>query len=342
MNRMIHRLAVISMSVVFWGFVLGANNVSGAETPEEFYLGKTLMIVTSDPGGPTDFIARTIAPFLEMEIGARVRVENRKTDEVMNYLYKQGMRGGLTLGVKASDGIIGNEILKAPGVQYETDKFNFVADVYPAVKVFQISPKLPYKTLDALKKAKGLRGGGTSAKGSIALSSAVMLEILGIGGKVITGYKGKKELTLAMARGEVDFLVTTDNSAMRDEQDGYVVNLMVLGDKRSVAVPHVPCQAELGIKVSKDMGPVYKFITTGGMAVALPPGVPQDLVEFLSNSFQIISKNKELHKGIEKMTGTSTGFLTGKEVQQTMAEIKADKDVAAKLDTIFKKYTAVR
>jgi hypothetical protein len=45
---------------------------------------------------------------------------------------------------------------------------------------------------------------------------------------------------------------------------------------------------------------------------------------------------------MEKLTGQSMGFVPGKEVQQTMAEIKADKEVATKLDTIFKKYTAVR
>ena len=42
-----------------------------------------------------------------------------------------------------------------------------------------------------------------------------------------------------------------------------------------------------------------------------------------------------------KLTGQSIGFVPGKEVQQTMAEIKSDKEVP-KLDTIFKKYTAVR
>ncbi len=325
-----------------WGVVLAGKEAWSAQSPEEFYQGKTLVLISSDPGGPTDVIARTMAPYLEKEIGARVKIENKKTDEVMNYLYKQGPRGSLMVAIKASDGIIGNEILKAPGVQYETDKFNFLADVYPAVKVFQLSPKLPYKTLSALREARGLKAGGTSAKGALAMSSAVMLEVLGLEGKVISGYKGKKELTLAMARGEIDFVVTSDNAAMRDEKDGYVVNLMVLSDKRSAVIPHVPALAELGVTVPKDKGPVYRFINSGGMAVATSPGVPQERVEYLRAAFQRLSKNQDLRKAVEKLTGTSKDFVSGKEVQEEMGEIKSDKEMAAKLDALFKKHTALR
>jgi len=64
----------------------------------------------------------TIAPFLEKEIGVKVRIENRDTDEGINYVYNQGTRDGLTLGIKTSDSILGNELIKAPGVRYETKK----------------------------------------------------------------------------------------------------------------------------------------------------------------------------------------------------------------------------
>ena len=300
------------------------------------------MIYSGDAGSPGDLITRIIAPFLAKDIGAKVKVENKKTDEGVNYLYNQGSREGLTLCTNTSAAIIGNEILKAPGMQYETNKLNFVADVYPTLKMFQISPKLPYKTLDTLRKAKGLRAGATSAKGAIAVSNAAVLELLGLDGKVITGFNGKKELTLAIARGEIDLMVTSDNGAMKDEKDGYVVNLFVVGDKRSVAVPHVPALSELGVKIPKEMVAVYKFVTSGGTAVALPPGVLQERVEYLRKEFQALSNNKDLQRELERMTGDRRPFVSGKELQEEMAEIKSDKELANKLDTIFKKYTAVR
>jgi tripartite-type tricarboxylate transporter receptor subunit TctC len=168
-----------------------------------------------------------------------------------------------------------------------------------------------------------------------------MLEILGLDGKVITGFNGKKDLTLAIARGEIDFMVTSDSTAMRDERDNYVVNLMIVGEKRSAVVPQVPVLSELGVKVPKEMGPVYRFVTSGGMAAVLPPGVPRERIEYLRKAFQSLSNNKELQKAMEKLTGTTTPFVPGHELQQEMVEIKADKELTAKLNAIFKKYTAV-
>jgi tripartite-type tricarboxylate transporter receptor subunit TctC len=342
MRSIMSRASVILILLLI-GIAAGVKAVSAAENPEEFYRGKTLnWIVASEPGSPTDLIARTVAPFLAKETGARLKVEDMKTDEGINFVYNKGSRDGLTIGSKTTDAIIGNEILKAPGVQYDTDKFNFVADLYPSVKVFQLSPKLTLKTLEALRRAKGLRAGGTSAKGSIAMSSAVMLEILGLDGKVITGYQGKKNLTLAMARGEVDCMVTSDDTALRDEKDGYILNFMTVGDRKSAAVPQVPTPAELGVKISKDLDSVHKFITSGGIAVVLPPGVPTERVEYLRKVFQGLSNNKELQKAMERLTGASKSFVPGRELQQEMVEIKADKELAGKLDAIFKKYTAVR
>ncbi len=343
MKRIMNHMVRIGCLAVFWAMMAGSQEASGAATPEEFYRGQTLKwIVIDDPGSGPDLIGRIIVPFLAREIGAKVKIENRKSEEGVNYLYNQGARDGLTLGAKSRDAMIANEILKAPGVRYETDKFNFVADVSPALKMFQISPKVPYKTLDALRKAKGLRAGATSAKGSLAICGAVMAEILGLDANVITGFKGRKALTLAIARGEVDFMVPTDNSAMRDEKDGYVVNLFAVGQKRSAGAPQAPALSELGVAIPKEMAAAHKFISASGTAMILPPGVPAERVEYLRKVFQTLSNNEELQKGLEKLTGARKAFVSGQELQEEMAEIKADKELANKLDAIFKKYTAVR
>ena len=332
--------AIINILVII--IFLISSRLTQAESPEEFFRGKTInWIIASDIGGGLDINARTIAPFLAKEIGVKVKVENRKTDEGINYLYNRGTRDGLTLGMKTSDALIGNDIMKAPGVQYESEKLNFVADLYPSTKMFQISPKLPYKTLDAIRKAKGLRAGGTSVKGTFAQGSAVMLEILGLNGKYISGFNGKKELTLALARGEIDFMVPSDAQAMMDEKDGYVINLFTIGDRRSIVVPNAPTLSELGIKIPKDLENVYRFTISGGQALALPPGVPSDRIEYLRNTFQRLSHNRDLRKAMEKLLGTSADFVPGQELQRDMINIKADKGLATKLDELFKKYTVV-
>ena len=105
---MMKRMVIIGCLVVSLGLMAGSKNASGAEAPGDFFRGKTIIwIFAGDAGASVDLVARTIAPFLAEEIGAKVRVENRKTDEGMNYLYNEGTRDGLTLGIKDSDSIMG-------------------------------------------------------------------------------------------------------------------------------------------------------------------------------------------------------------------------------------------
>ncbi|MBI2953601.1 MAG: hypothetical protein HYY30_04750 [Chloroflexi bacterium] len=59
---------------------------------------------------------------------------------------------------------------------------------------------------------------------------------------------------------------------------------------------------------------MHKFISVGGFAAALPPEVPQDRIENLRKVFQKLSDDKDVQQGIEKITGLSRPFVTGKEL----------------------------
>lgn len=342
---MLRQAAVIGVLLVSSWFMMEKGKASAAETPEEFFRGKTInWIASSNTGSGIDLISRTVAPFLRKELGAKVvKVENMHPDEGLNYLYRQGTPDGLTLGVHTVSATIGNEVLKSPGVHYETVKFRFIANLSPTTKVFQISPKLPYRTIEALRKARGLRGGGSSARGSLVLSASVMSEILGLDSKVITGFKSKKDLVLALARGEMDFIVSDDDSLMRDEKDGFVVSLFAAGGSRSPCAPHAPSLSELGVHIPKELETVNGFaLSEGGKALMLPPGVPPERVEYLRRVLQGLNNNKDIQKSVERLTGVWRPFIPGQELQEEMAAVKGDKELAVKLDAIFKKYSALR
>lgn len=340
--RLVVPIVILALSI---GSLLACTQAQKAVGPEEFYRGKTITWVVSAGqagGDETDLLARSIAPYLAKETGATIRVENVASDEGVNYVYGEAKRDGLTMVHKSMGAVVSNDILKAPGVLYESEKFNFVADVYPAGKVFQMSPKIPYKTLEDLRKAKGLKAGGTTAKGSLAISSAVMLQILGLDGKVITGFKAKKDMVLAVARGELDFFVSSDTGSQRDEDEGNAVNLLVATKERSILIPKVPTMYELGVKVEKDMEAALAFILAAGSAVALPPEVPAERVEYMRKAFQKLSDNKELQAEMEKLQGASRPFMPGKDLQQDIATVKTNTALADQLDAILAKYTAVQ
>ena len=75
MFRLRKGIATIGGIMVLLGLVTAVADLSGAESPEEFYRGKNpTWIVAATPGSGTDLKARTIAPFLAREIGAQAQV----------------------------------------------------------------------------------------------------------------------------------------------------------------------------------------------------------------------------------------------------------------------------
>lgn len=338
-------VALIAILILGLGLVMACTQAPKAATPEDFFRGKTLTWVASSGtkgGDSTDLMVRTVVPYLAKELGATVKVENLESEEGVNWVYNEASRDGLTMVSKSTAAVISNDVLKAPGTLYETDKFSFVSDINPTGKTIQASPNIAYRTAEELRKAKGLKAGATTAKGALSTAAVVVMEIMGLDGKLITGFPAKKDLNLAVTRGEVDFMVSTDTTSKQDEENGLLVNLFAITKQRSPRVPHVLTLAEGGVNVPKDLEAALFFVANSGTAVALPPEVPQDRVDYLRKVFEKVGEETKLQEEMAKLTEVWTPFMSGKEVQDMMVSMKANKDLAGQIDGLLKKYSVVQ
>ncbi len=333
-------VGVLSLSL---GLVAACAPAPGGEKPEQFYQGKTITwIVASGAASGTTLVSRIIAPFLGAELGATVRVENMGTNEGMNWVYTQGSKDGLTMLSKSKTALLLNDLLKAPGVQYVAEKYLYISDPTPGPYVFFISPKSPHRTLNDLQQAKGLKAGGTSAKGALVTAPSVMFEILGLDGKVISGYKGSKGTQLAVTTGEVDIMVIRGNAVVAAAKAGDLIPLFTIFDERAEPYPDVPTIREFGVKIPKELEAAYSAISGGGNAVALPPGVPQDRVKYLRKVFDRLNKNEELQAQLTKQTGAPAEFISGDELQKWMTGLKSNQALGGQLAGILAKYKAAK
>jgi len=317
---------------------------AGAENPEAFYRGKTIRwIVASGPGSSTDLVARLFAPFLGRETGTRVKVENMGTDEGINYAYTRTKPDGLSLLMKDKNALQFSEILKTPGKLWELGKFNFLADVLPEKNCFGVSPKLPYKTLADLRGAKGLKAGGTSAKGNLVTSVAVMMEIMGLDGKVISGFKGRSALSLAVARGEIDIVAgVRETSAYRDQKAKNTRWLFVLDEKRSAILPELPTLEEFGVKIPENLEDGYTVVSGSGICAATTPGVAKEKVDYLREVFIKLNEDKEVQAKVKEISKSWQGFIPGAKLQATMEKLSRNTQLGAQLDAILSKYRAIK
>ncbi len=342
-SRMTKLVTIIGVLSLGLGLAAGCAPTPGGEKPEQFYQGKTItwIVASGRAGDSTDLIVRILAPHLEKATGATVKVENMGTEAGRNYAYAEAKPDGLTLMTTATSALILNDVLQAPGVLYDIATYNYIADVLPDMRVFNVSPKSPYRTIDDLRQAKGLIAAGTSAKGSGAVTSAFSFEILGLDGKVVTGY-GKKDASLALARGEVDIECGSDVSAGKYISSGNGIPLFVLAGKRSPIVPNVPTLGELGVKIPKELEAPYEMLQTSGKAVAVTPGSPEDRVEYLRKIFKKLGETAEVQADVKAWAKVWRDFVPGKELQDVMTRMKANKALGSQLDAILTKYKAVK
>jgi tripartite-type tricarboxylate transporter receptor subunit TctC len=338
-----------SLLIVFvcLGLITEAGYAQTVDTAkaEQFYRGKTMTwVVSAEPGGSTDVMTRILAPYLTRETGTRIAVKNMTggSMEGDNWVFREAKRDGLTMLSEGTMPMLLNDLLKSPGVQYETNKFIFLTGVDDELCVFAISPKTPHKTLDALRKAKGLKVGASSARGYIAMSGVVAIELLGLDAKVVTGYQGMKSVLLAVAQGEMDMVCSSEPDISRAQKDGSVATLFVMGDERSPLFPGIPTIRELGIPIPKEMIDPYKTIGSNSRAIVFPPGVPEDRVLYLRKVFRKLNEMPEVQRDIGRWVGVWRPFLPGDKMQEEMNRLMGNQSLASQLLALLKKHAATK
>ena len=316
---------------------------SNAESPADFYKGKTITwVVSSGAGGTTDLMSRITAHYLGKKVGAKIRVENMGRNKGLNYVFTKGKPDGLTLVSKARTALVLNDVAKAPGLRYKCTEFNYIGDMMIDAGAVYVKPGSPYGSVGALKKAKGLKAGGTSARGFFATSASVLFEIMGLDGKVIPGYKGPMKLFFAIGQDEVNFIAYQAASGLKKIKDGTIEPVFVFSRKRHPSLPDTPTLEELGVKIPANLEDAYNLIGKSGQAVMAPPGVPADRVAFLQDKFQELSKDANLQAEFKKTFRFFAPFEHGKDMEASIHKIMANKALSAQLKGIVEKHTAAR
>jgi tripartite-type tricarboxylate transporter receptor subunit TctC len=287
-------------------------------------------------------MSRICAQSLGDKIGAKVKVENMDRNKGVNYAFANAKPDGLTLASKARTALVLNEVAKAPGIKYKSTEFLYIADMMIDAGAVYVKKGSSYGSLEALKKAKGLKAGGTSARGFFATSASVLFEILGLDGKVIPGYKGPMKLFFALGQDEINFIGYQAAAGLKKIKDGTLEAVFLFSRERFPALPEIPTLEELGVKIPDNLMDAYELVGKSGQAVMASPGSPADRIQFLQAAFQEMSKDKKIQGEFQKTFGFFAPFEHGKAMQKDIGKIMANKELSAQLKGIVDKYTAAR
>ncbi len=154
--------------------------------------------------------------------------------------------------------------------------------------------------------------------------------------KLVRGYPGTNEITLAMERGEVDGLCGLSYGTVLSRHDAWLknkdINLLVqAGIRKAKDLPDVPFLADL--TKDKEKLQILKVIVAGqGMArpFAAPPGIPADRKAALRAAFDATMQDPDFLAQAAK-TDIEVNPVTGAEIDAMLAELYATpKDIIAK------------
>lgn len=267
------------------GAFLAALTSASADDVADFYRGRSLtMIVGYSAGGGYDIYARTIARYMGDHIpgSPKIVVQNMPgagSIASANYLYGVAPRDGSVFGTFGR-GVPMEPLIGVAKTQYDATKFTWIGSAANELSVCAVAQRSRVKGYNDLFKSEVAVGGEGS--GSDPDTYAMMMRgILGAKLKIVTGYPGGNEMTLAIERGEIDGRCGWSWGSIKATRPDWVSGpnklnvLLVMSTERSQELPDVPAVLEKA-KTDRDRDIIRLIVSRQTVArpFAMPPGVP--------------------------------------------------------------------
>ena len=261
-------------------------------------------IVPSSPGGGSDTLGRTFAPFLEKELGVSVIVVN-----------KPGGGGSIGLSALANSKVDGYTIGQAnlpqmvskpienPKIPFNSDSFDVIGTLESDPWVIAVLKDHEFKSFADLKKAAGTKKincVGSGIGGSHHLAYVQFKEASGMEFNFVP-MEGGSEARAALLGKHAPMACVLTGAVNRVA--GKVRVLAIASKKRSPIYPDTPTMKELGINL----------VVGGTRTLVAPKGIPAEVLQKLRAAFDkivadpaFIKKMKNVKKDVDGTNGVET------------------------------------
>ncbi len=309
---------------------------AAAQDPVAFYKGKTVTIIAgSASGGGVDIYARLLARHFPKYLpgNAGVIVQNMPgagSLAAARHLYALAPKDGTAMAVVLSTALFDPLMSGQDLASYDPRKFNFLGNANADTSVCIVRKDAPVQTYADLFE-KELVVGGTGPGSALVDYPVMERHILGVKLKLISGYKGSNEVSLAIQRNEVQGICgllwasakQQYPDAMKPES---LVKVLVQQDTRSLSVlkqAGVPLVMDYA-KTDQQRQAMEIFLQQGSISrpFFLPPGVPADRVAALRKAFLEVVQDPELQAEAAK-SSLDVIAQKGEDVQALLEKLYA-------------------
>lgn len=300
MPRRLMRVLVAPAVAAVAAFAIAAMPAA-AQGEAQFFKGKTIkFIVTFGAGGGYDIYARQLAPHFGRKLGATVVVENQPGAGGLSALstFATASADGLAMMIIQGTGAAAAQLAGQTGARYDLATFGYLGTVSASPWVWLVTAGSPIRSAsDAVAAKKQIAFGAGGPMDGLSDGAAFTCAALRIDCKIILGYKGSKDVALALMRGEVEALYVSDTSAFEYASSGEGVRpIAVVGRKKSRFFPNVPTIFE-ATQIDKDGAWLLDFhgaLEDLGRILIVPPKMAAARLEFLQQAVRDVLTDKEV------------------------------------------------
>ncbi len=329
-NRLIPTLAIL---------LAAAASPAHADSVEDFYKGRNVTVLIGySPGGSYDAAGRVLARYMGRYIPGNPSLVPQNmpgagTLNLVNYLYNVSPKDGSAFGIFAR-GMAMEPLIGGTNAKFDATKLTWIGSAANEISLcatYQTSPVKSWN--DALTKEFTVAGNGSGSDPDVFAN--VLRNLFGVKDRLISGFPGSSEISLAMERGEVDGRCGWSWSSIKAEKAQWLaehkLNLVVqLALQKAPDLPNVPLITELATNDRQRQ--ILKLIfsrQTMGRPFAGPPGIPAERAEALRKAFDLTMKDPEFLAEAEKR-GLEINPVSGHDLEKLITELyQTPKDIVA-------------
>jgi tripartite-type tricarboxylate transporter receptor subunit TctC len=242
-----------------------------------------------------------------------------------NQVFNASPRDGTVIGVFnrsiPTEPLLGSNA----AAKFDATKFTWIGNVGNEVSVCVTRRETGAKTWSDMI-TKPMQVAVTSTSADTGVYPLLLNNMFGAKLRLVTGYQGGADMTLALERGEVDGrcgwslggIKTSRPSWLRDGQVNFPVQIGLRGSPDLAGIPLIMDQA-----ANDQQRRTLKLIISRqelAYAFAAPPDLPDDRAKALRTAFDRTMKDPEFLAEADKM-GIEVSAMTGGDVDRLMKEI---------------------
>jgi tripartite-type tricarboxylate transporter receptor subunit TctC len=302
-----------------------------AQAQDSFFRGRTInLVIGYSAGGGYDLYARELAKFLGRHIPGEPSVVPQSMPgagslKAANYIYGVAPKDGTALGSFARGMAL--DPLLTGNAKFDGRKFTWLGSITKDTSVCISWHDSPITNWDDLIH-KESKFGGEGAGSDPDEFANVLRVVFDSKVRLITGYPGTADMTLAMERGEIDGLCGISWSTIVSRHQDWIVGkkihvLVQAALQSDSALPDVPVMIDQTNDARKrEMLRMILAPQTIARPIAAPPGVPPERAAMLQKAFGDTMRDPDFLADMQRM-GLDVAPVSAADIDALLAELYA-------------------